>query len=202
MRVEHMTFNYPTEDTALQAFQLFIFRNFSDLIEFRGDYGTGADREIKFKIKETGMIFGVKQYQLRIFNSSDQLIYTTSISIKGSTYQAVNFDGQIALMSGDTPVLITVKFDDGSSGILTGTTFIYHEHYSSIAKDAGLSIGYRTRLGAIYNTQIDTVLKNTFNIAGAFTPSYPVYMRVGDELLITAGTNYAIYQQGKGGFLK
>lgn len=202
MRVEHMTFNYPTEGDALEAFQLFIFRNFSDLIEFHGDYGTGTDREIKFKIKETGMIFGVKQNQLRIFNSSGQLIYTINISIKGSTYQAVNFDGQIALMSGNTPVLMTVKFDDGSSGILTGTTFIYHEHtYSSVAKDSGLSIGQKTKLGAIYNTQINTVLKNIFSLTGAFTPSYPVYMRVGDELLITAGTSYAIYQQGnKGGF--
>jgi len=84
---------------------------------------------------------------------------------------------------------------------LTGTTFVYHEHpYSSVTKDSGLSIGHKTRLGAIYNTQTDTVLKNLFNIAGAFTPSFPVYMRVGDELLITAGTSYAIYQQGKGGF--
>jgi len=201
MRVEHMTFNYPTEDTALQSFQLFIFRNFADLIEFHGDYGTGADREIKFKIKETGMIFGVTQNQLRIFNTSGQLIYTTSISIKGSTYQAVNFDGQIALVSDYTPVLMTVKFNDGSSGILTGTTFIYHEHpYSSVTKDSGLSMGQKTRLGAIYNTQIDTVLKNIFSLTGVFTPSFPVYMRVGDELLITAGTSYAIYQQGKGGF--
>lgn len=201
MRVEHMTFNYPTEGDALEAFQLFIYRNFGDLVEFHSDSGTGVDREIKFKITATGMIFGVKQNQLRIFNTSGQLIYTTSISIKGSTYQAVNFDSQIALMSGDTPVLMTVKFDDGSSGILTGSTFIYQQHlYSSVVKDNGLNMGQKTRLGAIYNTQINTVLKDVFNIAGAFTPSYPVYMRVGDELLITAGTSYAIHQQGKGGF--
>jgi len=199
MRVERMNFSYPTADAALENFQLFIFRNFADLIEFHGDTGDGADREIKFKIKETGMIFGIKQTQLRIFNTSGQLIYTTSISIKGSTYQAVNFDGQIALMAGDTPVLMTVKFDDGSSGILTGTTFIYHEHpYSSVTKDSGLSMAQKTRLGAIYNISINNILKNVFSFAGAFNSDSPTYMRVGDELLITAGDGFAIQKQGGG----
>lgn len=200
MRVEHMTFSYATDADALEAFQLFIYRNFGDLIEYYSDTGTGADREIKFVIPSVNMIFGVKYNQLRIFNTEGQVIYTTGISVRNGTFQAINFDGQIALMSGGNAILMTLKIDDGTPAIFSISSLIYHGHVYSTAKDSGLNMSNRTRLGAIYSTQVNGVVKNTFNISGALDPSYPIYMRLGDELLITAGTGYAIHQQNKGGF--
>ena len=200
MRVEHMTFNYPTDEDALEAFQLFIVRNFSDLIEFYSDTGTGVGREIKLEIPSVDVLFGVKYSHLRILNTDGQVIYTTNINIRNETFQAINFDGQIALMSGSNAILMTVKLDDGTPAIFSSSSLIYHGHIYSTEEDSGLNMSNRTRLGAIYSTQVNRTIKNTFSISGALAPSYPVYMRLGDELLITAGTDYAIHQLNKGGF--